>query len=593
MKKITTAHTIRVMLPIAFKAAPIRFCLVNLFGMAQSAVLAVNTVLLAGFVDALIASVSEGAVGERLILWISLYVAGIIGYQIFNTLFNYILGEYQEKCSEKFRYEYNKVISGLTPIEFEREETLDEIQKAEAGRNVAHVFIFHFIGIIDMVPPYVIFMCMYVSSLNLWLLLCIIAAFLPAVFTFYLQRGIYTKLEDTAAPVRRRYHAFKDCIIGRQFLKETRILGAGGYFYGRVAAEWERLRREERKVKNQTNLLDTIDNTAGLAGYLAALVLLAASVLRGSISAGAFAAVYHSLNHLFDMMFALVCGFIGSTVSNLPAVENYVGFLERRRERGKEKGEEEKEGKAPDLRKGIVLDHVSFTYPNASAPSVKDISVRIQPGQYVAVVGENGAGKSTLAKLILGLYPAGEGRIEIGGVRAEDTQAESCRKCMSAVFQNFVRYQMTLSDNVRISQWESDKNPKTVLEGTSLDRRLVDDCDTVMLSREFGGIDLSGGMWQQAAIARGRYRSHEIIVLDEPTAAIDPVEEYAVYRDFLKMAKGKTAVIISHRLGSARLADRILVMSGGRIVEDGTHEDLLGRNGFYREMWDAQAGSYQ
>lgn len=209
------------------------------------------------------------------------------------------------------------------------------------------------------------------------------------------------------------------------------------------------------------------------------------------------------------------------------------------------------------------------------------------------MVGENGAGKSTLAKLILGLYPTGKGRIEIGGFGAENMQAESCRKYMSAVFQNFVRYQMTLSDNVRISEYGSDRDPKAVLEKTSLDRGLVEGCDTAMLSREFGGTNLSGGMWQQVAIARGRYRSHEIIVLDEPTAAIDPVEEYAMYRDFLTMAKGKTAVMISHRLGSARLADRILVMSGGRIVEDGTHEELLSRNGLYREMWDAQAASYQ
>lgn len=343
MKKITIAHTIQVMLPIAFKVAPIRFCLANLFGIAQSALLAANTLLLARFVDALIASVSEGAVGEGLVLWVSLYVAGMIGYQILNTLFNYILGEYQEICSERFRFEYNKAISGLAPIEFERGGTLDEIQKAEAGRNVAHVFIFHIIGIIDMVPPYVLFMSFYVSSLNPWLLLCIVAAFLPAAFTLYLQRGIYTKLEDTAAPARRRYHAFKDCIIGRQFIKETRILGAGGYFYGRAAAEWERLRREERKGKSQANLLDAIDHTVGLAGYLAALVLLVASVLQGSISVGAFAAVYDSLNHLFDMMFALVCGFIGSTVSNLPAVENYVGFLERDGRNGTEKEEGEKE----------------------------------------------------------------------------------------------------------------------------------------------------------------------------------------------------------------------------------------------------------
>ena len=119
---------------------------------------------------------------------------------------------------------------------------------------------------------------------------------------------------------------------------------------------------------------------------------------------------------------------------------------------------------------------------------------------------------------------------------------------------------------------------------------MVRNCDSVMLSREFGGVELSGGLWQQVAIARGRYREHEIIVLDEPTAALDALTESAVYHRFLEMARGRTAVIVSHRLGSARLADRILVMQGGRLAEEGTHQELLEKKGLYREMWEAQSG---
>lgn len=152
---------------------------------------------------------------------------------------------------------------------------------------------------------------------------------------------------------------------------------------------------------------------------------------------------------------------------------------------------------------------------------------------------------------------------------------------------------MTLAENVRISDFTGSREPGTLLEGTGLDSERIRNCDNVMLSREFGGIELSGGLWQQVAIARGRYREHEIIVLDEPTAALDPMTESAVYHRFLEMVKGKTAFIVSHRLGSARLADRILVMQDGRLEEDGTHEELLGKNGLYRKMWEAQAESYQ
>ena len=644
MRKVTGLHTARVMLPMAYRAAPLRFWAVNMFGILQSAVLAVNTILLARFVDALVDAAREGEMSRGLLLWALLYVSGIIGNQLLNTGFNYILGEYLRICGEQFRSAYHKVISGLAPIEFESSAGLDEIGKAEKGLEGAGAFVFHLIGIVDMVPPYLIFLCFYMQSLNPWLLLCIAAAFLPSGVTLYMQRNIYAKFEDTAAPLRRRYQAYKGCVTDRQYFRETRVLRAAGFFFGKAAGEWERLGREEVRVKTQSNLLNLLQNTVSLTGYLGALVLLVASVLNGSVSVGAFAAVYNSLNKLFDMMFAMVCGFIGSTVAELPEVANFVAFLERsgKTERGHsvEKGhsvENENFAKngsavgdaaddgrfaqseffrknrrtekhriiseiqtpetpisekyaALDFSKGIVLDRVSFAYPDAGRLSVEEVSLRIPQGQHVAIVGENGAGKSTLAKLLLGVYQPTSGSVAIGGLETHAVNPETYQKHMSAVFQNFGRYQMTLSENVRISDFAGTGKPEELLAGTGLDPEMVRNCDSVMLSREFGGVELSGGLWQQVAIARGRYREHEIIVLDEPTAALDALTESAVYHRFLEMARGRTAVIVSHRLGSARLADRILVMQGGRLAEEGTHEELLEKKGLYREMWEAQSG---
>lgn len=628
MKKGTIRHTVSAMTRMAFQAAPLRFCLVNVLGIFQALVLAGNTLLLSGFVDELAEAVGQGKFGGRVLKWGGLYVAGIIGYQIFNSLFNYVLEEYLKICDEKFRFEYNAVISELPPVKFEGSRNLDEIQKAAAGRDIANVFVFHLIGIIDMVPPYLIFLSVYMSRLNPWLVLCIIGSFLPAVFTFYMQRNIYTKHEDTAAPVRRRYHAYRDCIVGRQYLKETRIRGASGYFFQKMSGEWERLRREEARVSWKGNLLDTINNAVGLAGYLGALALLVGSVLTGGITVGTFAAVYNSLGKISDMAFAMVCGFIGSTVSNLPAVENFVNFLEGRDRAGELSGGEG----------DLVLTDVSFSYPDAARPSVENISLRIPRGQHVALVGENGAGKSTLAKLMLGIYVPGSGQVRWEGCAAEQggksgrfagdqgSRAGSCEgdqssrtgrratdqssragKCerdqgsnsgscqgrMSAVFQDFAKYQMTLSDNVRISDTACEDDAGTVLRDTGLERQIVEERDTLMLSREFGGTEFSGGMWQQVAIARGRYRRNGFIVMDEPTAAIDPIEESTIYNELLAMAEGRTAIIVSHRLGSARLADRILVMEEGKIVGDGSHEELLAGCGIYKEMWEAQACNYQ
>lgn len=191
-----------------------------------------------------------------------------------------------------------------------------------------------------------------------------------------------------------------------------------------------------------------------------------------------------------------------------------------------------------------------------------------------------------------------EGIVRIGGVDTREVKRSSVTRGMSAVFQKFQKYKMTLAENIQIGDSELQDN-KYILN-TSIkqaDINLEEDkfpngLDT-MLSRDFGGIELSGGQWQRVAIARGLYRIRDVIVLDEPTAAIDPIEETRLYEKFAEVSKGKTSVLITHRIGSARIADRIVVMNEGKIAEIGNHEELISKNGLYKEMFDAQIKWYQ
>ncbi len=582
MKKRSFFHTVRVMFPMAFHAAPLRFILINVLGISQSVVMGANTLLLSNFVNELIASVGKGRFEASLIAATAFYVCGIIGYQLVNTLFNYMLLEFLEICDETYRYEFNAAISKLFPLAFEQSESLDEIQKAQSGRDDANVFMFHMIGIIDMVPPYLVFFAIYAASLNPVLLLCIVISFVPSIVTLYMQRNIFYSYEDTAAPVRRKYQGYRKCLTDLAFIKETRVLRVVPFFFGKMKAEQQQLCEKEAAVRTKANGLDAINQTVGMIGYLGAVLILVVSVLKGSISVGAFAAVYYALNSLFNMVLDFICGFLGSTVADLPGVENYVAFLE------KDPGRSWKD--VPRMGKAMRLSDVSFTYPSAKEPSIEQLNLTIPEKEHLAIVGENGAGKSTLAKLILGLYPPTQGAVTVEDSRASVPQDGCIGR--SAVFQNYMRYQMTLRDNVTISDPKKNAPVKPLLERTGLKPEAVAQCSELMLSREFEGIDLSGGLWQQVAIARGQYREHDLIVLDEPTAAIDPVEESAVYEKFLQMVKGKTAVIVTHRLASARLADRILVMEKGRIAEAGTHEELLAAGGLYSRMWKAQAENY-
>ena len=223
--------------------------------------------------------------------------------------------------------------------------------------------------------------------------------------------------------------------------------------------------------------------------------------------------------------------------------------------------------------------------------------MNIKKGETVAVVGENGSGKTTLVRLLTGLYLPSEGDILYGKANTKTASVHSLFKNISAVFQKYQRYQMTLRENIAISDMAGIASD-AALDGICVQAGVEKTTNSfyngydTMLSREFDGVDLSGGQWQRVAIARSFFRSHQLIVLDEPTAAIDPIEETKIYNRFAEISKDKTAIIVTHRLGSVKLADRILVMKQGKLVEHGTHTELMEAGGEYARLYKSQEQWY-
>ena len=259
----------------------------------------------------------------------------------------------------------------------------------------------------------------------------------------------------------------------------------------------------------------------------------------------------------------------------------------------------EREGMGSQLPEGtgISLRGVSFAYPGAAQKAVDDVTLTISHGETVAVVGENGSGKSTLARLLLGLYLPDGGSVFYGKVNTKDAAAGSLFTHISAEFQKYQRYQMTLRENISISDVSRNAGSAGLDEvcakaGIDKSGGSFNNGYETMLSREFDGVDLSGGQWQRVAIARSFFRAHRFIVLDEPTPAIDPIEETKIYNRFAEISKGKTALIITHRLGSVKLADRILVMKNGKLVEQGTHAQLMAAEGEYARLYKSQEQWY-
>jgi len=247
----------------------------------------------------------------------------------------------------------------------------------------------------------------------------------------------------------------------------------------------------------------------------------------------------------------------------------------------------------------IGFDHVSFAYPGSDRQVIRDLSVTIKDGETVAIVGENGSGKSTFINLVMGFYKPQQGSITVNGESLTDKQISKIRKSTAAVFQDFCHYEGTIRENIEASEMEKQLNEKEISQ--LLQEANIDD----LVARQPNGLDeeigrfsktgnnLSGGQWQRVALARALYRRNtHLMILDEPTAALDPLAEAELYRNFAKMTAGKTTLLISHRLGITRMVDRILVFHEGTLVEEGTHDSLMKKDGYYARMYGAQARWY-
>ena len=248
------------------------------------------------------------------------------------------------------------------------------------------------------------------------------------------------------------------------------------------------------------------------------------------------------------------------------------------------------------IRQGIELRDVWFKYQEGEYV-LRGVSLQIHPGECVAFVGHNGAGKTTLIKLLLRLYDPTKGNILLDGVDLREYDPEQLRKEYSVIFQDYVRYELTARENIGLGDvgrlWDDRKVAEAAREGGGWEvvRSLPQGLET-LLGRNFGGRELSGGEWQRLALSRACMREAQLLMLDEPTAALDVKTEYEVYRRFGELREGRTVVLISHRLSTVRMADRIFLLEGGRVVEAGSHDELMRMGGRYARMYTLQASRY-
>lgn len=576
---------------ITIKACPIRLVTYALATFVYSLLVVAITYCTQRFFDSVESAALVHSVSTQVILTLALLVLIILLSHIFNGVENYLGTTLHAWVGSEFEKKLHKKMCKIEPVMFENDRFLDDINKAvqASGVNGCTYTLCAITVVVASHLPYMIMMSIYMFKLKSVLALAIFIVFIPVLISQLIRIGVFSKLEDESAQIRRENTYYKDCICGREYYKETRGLGAFSYFMDLYKSTITQLNNKLWKTSKDTIFIEMLMRVLTLLGYSGVLLMLVYYAVKGEISVGSFAAVFASISTMFETIESALGQQIGGVTQRLGVVRNYFDFLDYPEFQGEEKN--------IDLQNGITVDDVSFSYQGLEKEAISNISFHIKSGETIAIVGENGAGKSTLVKLIIGLYKPTRGRVLIGDGDTNLVSVKSLQKNVSGVFQNYQRYQMSLRENIAISDCKLERNDKSMEEilnkvDLSSEKSSFENGFETMLSKEFGGTDLSGGQWQRVAIARGLYKNHDIIVLDEPTAAIDPLEETKIYKQFFQLAKNKLAVLVTHRMGSARIADRIIVLDDGRLVEIGTHEELIEANGKYAAMFNAQAQWY-
>lgn len=518
-------------------------------------------------------------------------ITGIIFvlYNLVKEVHGYININYFMMFISKILKDMNAKAGRLGLIEFESLELYKNISMAIGGVHHAIKSTISLLNGVIFHLTFFISIGIYFFSIKPILVVLCFLFFIPKILSQIIKGSKLYNLQDKLVNIQREYNYYQKCLTDKEFVKETKTLRAVSYFLECYDKKLKIYNKEQLNTELKIALIDLFLSFITYIGYAGSFAILVYYLLQGDISIGVFASVYYSLNKLMDSMKDMVELF-GSIYENITLAGKLYDFLDMPERTGKDIS-------LPPLEK-ISMQDVSFIYPYAERSSLENVTLEIEKGTRVAIVGINGSGKTTLIKLLLGLIQPSKGKVMFNDINIDEVAPKYLYSKSSAVFQNYGRYKLSLKENIMLSdiyRKASNDDINNVIEksGFNLNKKSFSYSMDTILSREFGGIDLSGGEWQRLAIARGLYKVSELIVLDEPTSAIDPIEEASVYNRFIEISKGKTAVIVTHRLGSVKSADRIIVMDKGRVIEDGSHSELIEKGGLYAKMFLSQAQWYR
>ncbi|MBV9769517.1 MAG: ABC transporter ATP-binding protein [Bryobacterales bacterium] len=428
-----------------------------------------------------------------------------------------------------------------------------------------------------------------------WVFVLLVACIVPALMGESHFAFLGYALAHEITPVRREVDYLRIIGTSKENAKEVKLFGLGGHLHDRYAALTGHIIGKNIKLTRRRLLWGSVFAVIGSLGYYGSYVFLVLQALRGRIDVATFIfltgaiagssaqlqGVFSLFSHISDQ--ALFLTDLVEFLKVEPNIQSRPNALPAPR----------------SMQEGFDFRSVSFHYPGSSRLILKNLNFRLNPGEHIALVGENGQGKTTLVKLLARLYDPTDGVIYLDGVDLRDYSVEDLHKEIGVIFQDFVRYDMLARMNIGVGRIDSADNDEALWTAAkksgadSLLGRLPNGLDQMLGRRFEGGVDLSGGEWQKFALARAYLRDAQVLILDEPTAALDAVAESEVFARFADLSRGKMALLISHRFSTVRTSDRIVVLEGGQIHEEGTHEQLVASGGRYASLFELQAASYR
>jgi len=428
-----------------------------------------------------------------------------------------------------------------------------------------------------------------------WLILLLAVALVPAFVGESHFNALNYSLNFQWTPERRQLEYLRQMGASVETAKEVKIFNLNRFFIARFRELSSKFLQANRALARRRAAWGAVLATLGTLGYYVAYAYIAWRTVKGDFTIGDLTFLAGSFRRLRQLLESLLIGFSQVAGQALYLDDLYSFFAIE-----------------PEIRscpgavavprpilQGFVFENVGFRYPDADRWALRGLDFELRDGEVLALVGENGAGKTTLVKLLARLYDPDEGRILLDGRDLRDYDLDDLRANIGVIFQDFVRYHLTAAENIGVGQVEAMGDRERVREAA---RRAMADAvveglpngyDQLVGRRFRSGVDLSGGQWQKIAIARAYMRDAQVMILDEPTAALDARAEYEVFRRFKELSHGRTAVLISHRFSSVRMADRILVLAEGRLEASGTHESLMAAGGRYAELFELQAAGYR